>query len=112
VELRALYEAREEERGPAVLPDGGLVAPGQVELPAVDFARERVIVREGVQGEGISWAVNRGDTDVVGLLSCVDTDPKPSCFLEVIAVASVATRAESRKCLAVGCGQSPYYIRR
>ncbi|HVH43265.1 MAG TPA: hypothetical protein VM925_13010, partial [Labilithrix sp.] len=39
--------------------EGG-VGAGTDAYPAVDFSRERVIVREGVSGEGISWVVARG----------------------------------------------------
>jgi hypothetical protein len=75
---------------------------------AVDFARERVLVREGVGGEGILWAVETGETAVVGLQRC-SSPTTPSCYVEVIAVPALVSRVESRACDAVPCG-SPLII--
>jgi hypothetical protein len=69
----------------------------------VDFTRERVIVREGISGEGISWAVQRGETGYVGLLACGDAT-RSSCIVNVVAVPALITRVESRTCDAVACG--------
>jgi hypothetical protein len=70
---------------------------------SVDFTRERVIVREGVSGEGISWAVAQGDTGYIGLLACGRAD-RSACTVNIIAVPALINRAESRTCDRVGCG--------
>lgn len=96
-ELSALYEELGINAG-ATVSDGGAV-----EYPVVDFSRERVIVREGVGTEAISWAVANGEIGVLGLLSC--TGPQaPSCVVNVIAVEAAITRVESRTCDPVRCG--------
>ncbi|MBX3260954.1 MAG: hypothetical protein KIS78_14665 [Labilithrix sp.] len=93
-ELRRLYD---ELAG--ATPDAGATS----DVPAVDFARESVIVREGSAQEGISWIVARGDTGVLGLLSCMGL-VTPSCVVDVVAVPALLTSAETRKCDAVACG--------
>ena len=76
---------------------------GTAAYPTVDFDRERVLVREGVGGEGIAWAVVKGETSVVGLLACGGT-PESSCAVDVVAVPAIIARVEARKCNPVGCG--------
>ena len=39
-------------------------------MPTVDFSRQRVVVREGLTDEGVSWSVRSGDSVVFGLLAC------------------------------------------
>lgn len=95
-ELRRLYDE-------LASPDGGAPASGAVEYPAVDFTRERVIVREGPSTQGISWAVAQGETGFIGLLSCGGVQ-NTGCVVNVVAVPALITRAESRTCDPVGCG--------
>ena len=99
-DLRRLYE----ELGLLALPDGAPPEAGPIEYPAVDFGRERVIVREGAGNQAISWAVADGETGVLGLLSC-GTPQAPSCVVNVIAVPAPIARAETRTCDPVGCGR-------
>lgn len=76
--------------------------------PAVDFARERVIVRESPSGESMSWAVAEGETATVGVLACVrPPQTPPSCLVEIIAVPSIVTRVDAKRCTAVACGGRP-----
>lgn len=95
-DLRRLYEQLASRDA-----DGG--TPAAVDLPAVDFSRESVIVREGPANEGISWVVAQGETAVLGLLSCMGPIT-PSCVVNVIAVPVAVSSAEARKCDAVACG--------
>ena len=81
------------------------VSPGDADggVSSVDFTRERVIVREGVSGQGISWAVARGEQGFVGLLACRRADTS-SCIVEVVAVSAPITSVETRTCDFVSCG--------
>jgi hypothetical protein len=74
--------------------------------PAVDFARERVIVREGAPG-GTTWAVASGEVAVLGLRACTVAAAQGGCVVEIVAVASAIQRAETRTCEPVGCGVQP-----
>jgi hypothetical protein len=99
--IEVVASAADLERTYADLRDGGLDGGDT----AVDFARERVIVRQGVYGQGISWAVAQGETAIVGLLACKSTRvDSPACYEEVIAIPAVVTRVEARSCDPVGCG--------
>ena len=71
--------------------------------PTVDFTRERVVVREGVIGEGIAWAVAKGETGVVGLLECGGS-ARFTCSVDIVAVPAVLTGIDARKCNPVACG--------
>jgi len=99
-ELRRLYE----ELGLVSMPDGAAPESGPIEYPTVDFSRERVIVREGPGNQGISWVAAKGDSGVLGLLACYGTTTTSSCVVNVVAVPTLITRAETRTCDAVRCG--------
>ena len=70
----------------------------------VDFATERVVVREGSADEGISWGVDANGVGVFGILSCGSTNRQPTCATVVVAVDALIVRAETRTCDPVGCG--------
>lgn len=95
-DLRRLYEE-------LVVASSDAGGGAEIEVPSVDFSRERVIVREGRSGEGITWAVARGETVTVGLLSCRGVRAT-SCAVDVIAVPAPVERVEARTCEPVGCG--------
>lgn len=82
------------------------IKPGDESYPVVDFARERVIVNESSRTEGLSWAVQQGDTAVVGLLGC-GLAPPVTCAVQLGAVTALVTRVESRTCEPVRCGPPP-----
>ncbi len=87
-ELQALYDTLE-------------VAPEN--RPVVDFARERVIVNETMKSEGLNWAVQRGETAIVGLLGC-GFHQGTTCVIQVSAVPALVTGVEARTCDPVRCG--------
>jgi hypothetical protein len=74
---------------------------------SVDFARERVILREGVPTQSIAWASAKEDTAVLGLVACLNATTSPSCIVNLVAVPALVTRVETRSCDPVRCGSPP-----
>jgi hypothetical protein len=97
-DLRALYD----ELGSVTSADGSVSDGGMAETPAVDFARERVIVREGPI-QTIAWAVTQNEKAVIGLLGCFSPSPASTCSVDVVAIPSLVTAVESRTCDPVKC---------
>lgn len=96
-ELRTLYDELRVASG-----DGGADG-GPSDHPVVDFSRERVIVRAGPGKQGIAWSVAQGETATLGLAECIGAET--TCAIDVVAVPSLVTRAETRVCDALSCGR-------
>ena len=99
-DLRRAYEAA----GIAITdPDGGASAPGAMALPAVDFTKESVIIREATDAQAVSWMVVSGSTVTVGTQGCLGADTG-ACVFQAIAVDALATKVEGFACADVSCG--------
>jgi hypothetical protein len=102
-DLRRAYEAAGI---PVSDPDGGASAPGAMAFPAVDFTKESVIIREAVDTQSVSWMVVGGSTVTVGTQGCVGAG-SGACVFQVIAVDTLATKAEGYSCQDLKCGGGP-----
>ena len=83
--------------------DGGMAAPNAMALPAVDFTKESVIIREATDAQGISWMSVSGTTATVGTQGCIATGGE-TCVFQVIAVDAVLTTANTYSCEDINCG--------
>jgi hypothetical protein len=99
-DLRRAYEA---EGLPVADPDGGASAPGAIALPAVDFTRESVILREATDAQPIVWMVVTGSTATVGTQGCVGAGTG-ACVVQLIAVDALLTKADGYSCEDLRCG--------
>jgi hypothetical protein len=99
-DLRRVYEAAGI---PIADPDGGASAPGAMALPAVDFTKESVIIREATDTQSLSWMVVSGGTVTVGTQGCVGVGTG-ACVFQVLAVDALVTRADGYACEDVKCG--------
>lgn len=97
--IQSSEELRRFHEGLAAANDAGTAS----EPPAVDFSRERVLVREGRGEVGINWIVTQGDVATVGLRGCKTVSPE-TCIVTVTAVSALVTKAEAKECEAVACG--------
>ena len=99
-DLRRAYEAA----GIAITdPDGGAAAPGAMALPAVDFTKESVIIREALDDQSVSWMVVSGTTATVGTQGCTAAGTGV-CVFQAIAVDALVTKADGYSCKNINCG--------
>lgn len=87
-------------------PDGGASAPGAMALPAVDFTKESVIIREAVDTQAVAWMVVSGTTATVGTQGCNGIGTS-ACVFQVFAVDALVTKADGYACEDVNCGGGP-----
>jgi hypothetical protein len=99
-DLRRAYEAAGI---PLTDPDGGASAPGAMALPAVDFTKESVIIREALDTQSVSWMVVSGSTVTLGTQGCLGAG-SGACVFQAIAIDALATKAEGYACKDVSCG--------
>lgn len=99
-DLRRAYEAAGL---PVEDPDGGASAPGAMALPAVDFTKESVIIREASDTQSVSWMVVSGSTVTVGTQGCVGAGGG-ACVFQAFAVDALVTKADGYACEDVKCG--------
>jgi hypothetical protein len=99
-DLRRAYEAAGI---PITDPDGGASAPGAMALPAVDFTKESVIIREATDAQGLSWMVVSGSTATLGTQGCLAAGTGV-CVFHVIAVDALVTKADGYACENINCG--------
>ena len=99
-DLRRAYEASGQ---PISDPDGGASAPGAIGLPAVDFTKESVILREATDAQGVAWMVVTGTTATVGTQGCVGAG-SGACVVQVVAVDALLTKADGYSCENIRCG--------
>jgi len=78
-------------------------APNAMALPAVDFTKESVIIREATDAQGIAWMVVSGTTATVGTQGCKATGTG-ACTFQVIAVDAILTEADGYSCEDINCG--------
>ena len=83
--------------------DAGAPAPNAIALPAVDFTKESVIIREATDAQGIAWMAVSGTTATVGTQGCKLTGTG-ACLFQVIAVDAVLTEADGYSCEDINCG--------
>ncbi len=74
-----------------------------IQLPAVDYATETVILREESHAHPATWLVTDGDTITIGSQGCAGGGDG-LCRLEVFAVDAIVTKAAAYACDEVGCG--------
>jgi hypothetical protein len=98
-----LRRAYEEAGIPIADADAGVSAPNAIALPAVDFTKESVIIREATDAQGISWMVVSGTTATVGTQGC-KASGTGACAFQVIAVDAVLTEANGYSCEDINCG--------
>lgn len=99
-DLRRAYEA---EGLPIADPDGGASAPGAIALPAVDFTKESVIVREATDAQPVAWMAVTGSNATIGTQGCVGAGTG-ACIVQFFAVDALLTKADGFSCEDVKCG--------
>jgi hypothetical protein len=98
-----LRRAYEDAGIPIADPDAGTPPAGATALPAVDFTKESVIIREATDAQGIAWMTVSGTTATVGTQGC-KAQGTGACKLQVIAVDAVLTEADGYSCEDINCG--------
>ena len=75
---------------------------GLAGAPAVDFARQVVVVRVSIDAAGVNWSVLDKSGIVVGLRGC--TTSTDACSATFYTAPAPVTSIDSRTCDAVPCG--------
>jgi len=78
--------------------------------PAVDFTRQRVVVRVGPSAEGISWAAINGANVVLGFLACSGAADDGTCSIDIELIDAAVSAVESRSCDTVNCQQQTNHL--
>lgn len=74
------------------------------DVPFVDFARERVVVREAPNGRTLAWMAARGEKVTVGTQACIGTVAE-GCHVHFYRVTTAGgTSADEHVCPEIGCG--------
>lgn len=78
------------------------------ELNHVDFARERVVLRESGRERAIRWVVSRGDALTVGTEGCTGAFGD-GCLIELIKITTTTANATATDyaCPGLPCGSIP-----
>lgn len=80
----------------------------KLEMPTfIDFAREKVIVREAPSERGLIWMARRGDKVTIGTQACSGNEPT-GCHVHFYKVQTDAgSTADEHACAAIACGGFP-----
>jgi len=74
------------------------------EAPFVDFAREKVVVREAPVDRGVTWMAARGDKVTIGTQGCSGTEPT-GCHVHFYKVTTNGgASVDEHACPALSCG--------
>lgn len=72
--------------------------------PFVDFAREKVVVREAQSERGVTWMARRGDKVTIGTQACSGTEPSV-CHVHFYKVTTNdGASADEHACAPLQCG--------